>query len=84
MTYGRADTLFYILSRVLEASGPLSEAYRERLPEIDPDTGKTRAEELLAAAEAAAWSGTAEGKQIAELLPQFRQVVDRIKRKPQT
>ena len=72
--------LFHVLSQVLGGSGPLSEAYRERLPEIDPETGKTRAEELLAAAEAAAWSGTAEGKQIAELLPQFRQVVDRIKR----
>jgi hypothetical protein len=78
--YRRADTLFHILSRVLEGSGPLSQAYCERLPEIDPDTGKTRAEELLAAAEAEASSGTAEGKRIAELLPHFRQVVDRIRK----
>jgi DNA-binding transcriptional LysR family regulator len=60
--------------------GPILEAYRERLPEIDPETGQTKAEELLESAEAEALSGTVNGKRIARLLPRFRQLIDRIKK----
>jgi hypothetical protein len=81
MTRRRDDTLLHILSRVLEGAGPISEAYRKRLPEIDPETGQTKAEELLESAEAEALSGTVNGKRIARLLPQFRQLVDGIKKK---
>jgi len=80
MSSASNKTLITVWQRLLsDSTDPLSNALRERLAEVNPDTGKTKAEELLEVSEREASKGTKGGRQIAKLMPDARRFVASIK-----
>jgi len=72
------DSLLAIL-RNLDSRGPYSDLEHEALRRVNRDSGRLVAEDLLLAAERHAASKTAKGKEIAKLLPRFREFVEQVK-----
>ena len=80
MSSASNKTLITVWQSLLnDSTDPLSNALRERLADVNLDTGKTKAEELLEITEREASKGTKVGRQIAKLLPDARRLVASIK-----
>jgi len=64
----------------VHSKGLLADEMRKSLRITNPKTGRTLAEDLLCTAEQHALRDSAKGRKIARLLPEFRELLEQIKR----